>query len=686
MRLIFQRSSMAAEVSENAAVSGHAQSDDHGAASADQAMLARYAETGSEDAFAQIVYRHAGWIYNTCRRSLHDSHLAEDATQAVFLLLSRKAASLKPSTHVAGWLFQTCRYVLADLRKNRARYKRRQEIARDMSLRRFFEAEGGQPAADPELLGALDEAISRLRDGDRQVILMHFYEGLTVHQIAEQLGLGSETAKKRVTRALGRLRSQFGGNGMLAAVKTVTLPAAALSALLYAAGAKAAPAGLTAAVVKATTVPGLSSLIADMIVAGVRQATMHATGKLLAALAVTAAPLAVVVAVKQPAHPDRSSSAPLVAVAPSPRFSPAIQVARNPGVATVTSLPGAARFSYGVPPWTSPPPITAFSTGSSLPNANGVMTAAQPREFQTPSSAAPMAIAAAPGMSHASKASSRFHTPPAVVSAPAASYPIEKTGSSAESPARDRDRHAEAQATAEPPGPACPTSPGDGPPPRPLPVANAGASPTPWEDGMLRHPAELKFIPLEPEDPQPRMGGLALRSDPPPHQPRFISAPYAEQPAQPPVPRLIGSDFGWHGDALGGRWHPDHALALSDPHPDGLPGMPLEYPSPSAPQPPDAVVVDGGQPMDLRAPGLEHRGLSFGGGLAMREREFRSGRGFWPPPEMSAFSLATDDRGESPAVGFSAVIPEPATGIWALLAGGFLLHRRRTRRPATSNT
>ena len=78
-------------------------SADSAARSADEQLLRRYSETGSEEAFSQLVYRHAGWVYHFCRRRLNDSHLAEDATQAVFLLLARKIPTMPPPAHLAGW-------------------------------------------------------------------------------------------------------------------------------------------------------------------------------------------------------------------------------------------------------------------------------------------------------------------------------------------------------------------------------------------------------------------------------------------------------------------------------------------------------------------------------------------------------------------------------------------------------
>src|SRR3954465_8337716 len=134
----------------------------------DDDLLRRYSDSGSEDAFSQLVYRHAGWVYNFCRRRLNDSHLAEDGTQAVFLLLARKIPTMPLPAHLAGWLFQACRYVLAETRRHDKRYRRRQGIARDVMLQRITAATTAADAApDPHLSAALDEALIRLRPSER---------------------------------------------------------------------------------------------------------------------------------------------------------------------------------------------------------------------------------------------------------------------------------------------------------------------------------------------------------------------------------------------------------------------------------------------------------------------------------------------------------------------------------------
>lgn len=287
-----------------------------GGPDSDEALLRVYAQTGSGDAFAQIASRHAGWVYHTCRRNLRDSHLAEDATQAVFLLLARKASSLKSETHLAGWLFRACRYVLADVRKHQARYERRQALARDAALYRLGSCGAAEPSGDPDLSVAVDEAMARLRDSDRQAILMHFYEGLTFRQMAAQMGMTKDAAKKRVARAVARLRSRLNGKlGGSASAAAIGVPLAGLLLLLKAQSAAAAPAAVAAAAAQAATLPGFSSVVAQLIAEGVRQATIRATGKLLAALGATASRGVILVVASLPLADSRSVQTPSPTVA-----------------------------------------------------------------------------------------------------------------------------------------------------------------------------------------------------------------------------------------------------------------------------------------------------------------------------------------------------------------------------------
>src|SRR5690242_14354006 len=92
----------------------------------DLELLNRYTRERSEQAFSELVARYAGMVYKSANRQLRDSHLAEDVTQAVFILLARKASKLDSSTHLPSWLWRTTQYACANARRM---VKRRREVS-----------------------------------------------------------------------------------------------------------------------------------------------------------------------------------------------------------------------------------------------------------------------------------------------------------------------------------------------------------------------------------------------------------------------------------------------------------------------------------------------------------------------------------------------------------------------------
>src|SRR3954447_22030588 len=91
---------------------------------ADADDLVRYATTGDAQAFARLTQRYLNLVYTLCRRQLADAELAEDATQAVFILLAQKAGTLRPGVILAGWLFDAARYCCANAQRAALRRKR----------------------------------------------------------------------------------------------------------------------------------------------------------------------------------------------------------------------------------------------------------------------------------------------------------------------------------------------------------------------------------------------------------------------------------------------------------------------------------------------------------------------------------------------------------------------------------
>src|SRR5215208_8263915 len=120
----------------------------------DQQLLEEFATSGSQASFGEIVRRHIDLVYAACKRRLKDAHLAEDATQAVFAILARRARYIAGKTVLAGWLYQTARYVSANTLRMES-YRRRREVAaaRRTRNRSTFSADD---------LSEVDEALERL--------------------------------------------------------------------------------------------------------------------------------------------------------------------------------------------------------------------------------------------------------------------------------------------------------------------------------------------------------------------------------------------------------------------------------------------------------------------------------------------------------------------------------------------
>jgi RNA polymerase sigma factor (sigma-70 family) len=183
----------------------------------DNQLLTQYARTGSDAAFSQIVARHLPLVYRTCRRELGSETLAEDAAQVVFLLLARKAKTLRAGPSLAGWLFQTARFVAKDVRKQEQRRKRREEAIMQQAISQQITPTPEWNSIEP----LLNNALSSLKPAEREAVLLRFFEGLTLAETGTLLGLSEDAARMRVTRAVDKLRRYLASHG--AAVTGVVL-------------------------------------------------------------------------------------------------------------------------------------------------------------------------------------------------------------------------------------------------------------------------------------------------------------------------------------------------------------------------------------------------------------------------------------------------------------------------------
>ncbi|MGC4075217.1 MAG: sigma-70 family RNA polymerase sigma factor [Nibricoccus sp.] len=233
----------------------------------DAELLSRYAETRSEPAFAQIVERHLGMVYHAALRQLGgDAHRANDVAQAVFVLLAEKANQLRGHPSLAGWLHTTTRFKVREWMRESARRNRREAEAHAMSEQQQT------PSHDEEwakLRPVIDDVLAELNPDDREAVLLRFFEGKSFAEIGERLKLTQTAAHRRVERALEKTRARLTRRG----IASTTVLAGALGTQ----AGLAAPAGLSASVVAATS----TVTIAPAAMSVVATFTLMATSKIM---------------------------------------------------------------------------------------------------------------------------------------------------------------------------------------------------------------------------------------------------------------------------------------------------------------------------------------------------------------------------------------------------------------------
>ncbi len=292
-----------------------AQRDDHANVS-DPDLLARFTSANDETAFAALVRRHGGMVLGVCRRVLGNHADADDAFQATFLALAKKAHAIARQQSLPGWLYQVAYRVAL---KARSRAAARQKHERNA---------GGRGFADPlaeitgrELVGVLDEELQGLAERHRAPLVLCYLEGNTCDEAARRLGCSPSTLKRRLDqgrRCLGRRLTRRG----------LSLPA-----VLLAAGAAHGACGVTvpARLAAQAAETALHTSRASGTAVALAEAVLKAgpgvrlwTGSLFAVL--TAAALLAASALPTP-EPGRARAAQPAAAAPqAPTPKPAAPV------------------------------------------------------------------------------------------------------------------------------------------------------------------------------------------------------------------------------------------------------------------------------------------------------------------------------------------------------------------------
>lgn len=174
----------------------------------DTELLERFLAERDEAAFELLVWRHGPMVFAVCRRVLRHTQDAEDASQAAFLLLARKAGEIGRRESVGGWLYTVAYRLALRAKSQSSRHARRRRTLQDIA----DDEPGGDPAeqlAWRELSQLLDAELSRIPEKYRTAFILCHLEGKSCEEAAAYLGCPRGTVQSRVGRARQRLRQQL---------------------------------------------------------------------------------------------------------------------------------------------------------------------------------------------------------------------------------------------------------------------------------------------------------------------------------------------------------------------------------------------------------------------------------------------------------------------------------------------
>jgi RNA polymerase sigma factor (sigma-70 family) len=253
----------------------------------DAQLLGRYAEHRDETAFATLVARHARLVWGVCRHRLHCDQDAEDAFQATFFILARRAGSIRKAEAVASWLHGVAYRVAMKAKKS----ARKRQIREQQAVR----TAPSPPPSDlswRELQAALDEEVQRLPERYRAPFVLCCLEGRSREEAADEIGCALGTVSSRIARARRLLQGRLAQRGM-------TLSAALCASELWGETIAAAlPDGLMRSAVQAgattaNSIPASATALAEGVLRTMRWMKWKVGSVLMLSVGVLAAAAAV---------------------------------------------------------------------------------------------------------------------------------------------------------------------------------------------------------------------------------------------------------------------------------------------------------------------------------------------------------------------------------------------------------
>lgn len=202
-----------------------------------------------------LVRRHVDMVYSAALRRVGDRHLAEDVTQAVFVILARKIKSIRDERATGAWLLQTTKYCAANALRIEARRRKREQAAARTAMAGACSSNPTDVLLWQEVAQRLDDAVLKLPALDRQAVVLRYFENKPLAEIAAVLNVTAAAAQRRLSRAIERLRTKLSRGSTMAGID-----ATSLATLLAAHAVHTAPPGVMyAACVAASTAGGASA-------------------------------------------------------------------------------------------------------------------------------------------------------------------------------------------------------------------------------------------------------------------------------------------------------------------------------------------------------------------------------------------------------------------------------------------
>jgi RNA polymerase sigma factor (sigma-70 family) len=205
-------------------------------------LLERYAISRDTAAFGELARRHVNLIYSAAARRVGDRALAEDVTQAVLMVLARRpTAAARSGAPLSAWLLTAVRYAAANALKIERRRRRRERLAAAaVTARGACSPNPSDALIWQEVVAELDDAVLRLPTLDRRAVLLRYFEGRPIRDVADALNVSEAAAKQRLSRSIEKLRHRLNRSG--AAVATNGY--GGIAELLRTHAVRAAPVGL----------------------------------------------------------------------------------------------------------------------------------------------------------------------------------------------------------------------------------------------------------------------------------------------------------------------------------------------------------------------------------------------------------------------------------------------------------